>query len=93
VYDTTTQQRISYIDRPKNSPRADLYKCRLCWKDDATLLIGWANSVKIGVVKDKQRFVQNTHTLTLTLTHTHSHTHTQGGAAVVAGEQFADKVH
>lgn len=52
LFDTSTQQRISYIDRPKNSPRADLYRCRLSWKDDRTLFIGWADSIKVAVIKD-----------------------------------------
>ena len=29
------------------SPRPDLYRCRLCWKDDNTLLIGWANYIRV----------------------------------------------
>jgi hypothetical protein len=52
LFDTSTQQRISYIDRPKGSPRPDMFRCRLAWKDDRTLLIGWADSVKVAVVKD-----------------------------------------
>ena len=52
LFDTSTQQRISYIDRPKNSPRPDLYRCRLSWKDDRTLFIGWADSIKVAVIKD-----------------------------------------
>ena len=51
MYDTTTNLRITYIDRPANSPRADLYKCRMCWKNDNTLLIAWADTVKVAVVK------------------------------------------
>ncbi|CEP10790.1 hypothetical protein [Parasitella parasitica] len=51
IYDTTTNIRITYIDRPEGSPRADLYKCRMCWKNDTTLLIGWADTVKVAVVK------------------------------------------
>ncbi|KAI9486141.1 MAG: hypothetical protein EXX96DRAFT_471553 [Benjaminiella poitrasii] len=51
IYDTTTQLRITFIDRPEGSPRADLYRCRLCWKNDRTLLIGWADTVKIAVIK------------------------------------------
>ena len=27
--------------------RSDLYRCNLYWEDDRTLLIGWANSVKV----------------------------------------------
>lgn len=51
IYDTNGQRRITFIDRPADSPRADLYRCRLCWKNDVTLLIGWADSIKIAVVK------------------------------------------
>ncbi len=31
------------------SPRADLYQCHLTWKDDSTLLIGWADCIKVGL--------------------------------------------
>lgn len=51
IYDTNTNMRITYIDRPEGSPRADLYKCRMCWKNDTTLLIGWADTVKVAVIK------------------------------------------
>ncbi|KAJ3030993.1 UNVERIFIED_CONTAM: Vacuolar protein sorting-associated protein 41, partial [Siphonaria sp. JEL0065] len=53
LYDVTTSQKFAYIDRPPGSPRADLYRCNLCWQDDETLMIGWADSVKIGVIKDR----------------------------------------
>ena len=49
--DTSTQQKFAFIDRPKDSPRADLYRCNLCWKSDVSLFIGWADSVKIAIVK------------------------------------------
>lgn len=55
IYDTTTEQRITFIDRPGSSPRADLFKCRLCWRSDTELLIGWAALVKIAVVKDRPK--------------------------------------
>ena len=29
------------------SPRPQLYRCNLSWKDDTTLLIGWANNLKV----------------------------------------------
>ncbi|KAI8618778.1 hypothetical protein BC830DRAFT_1107192 [Chytriomyces sp. MP71] len=54
LYDVTTQTKFAYIDRPHGSPRADLFRCNLCWKDDETLMIGWADSVKIGVIKDRK---------------------------------------
>ena len=52
MYDFDSRQRITYIDRPEGSPRPDLYRCHLCWRDDRTLLIGWADCVKVCVVRD-----------------------------------------
>lgn len=46
-----TEQRITYIDRPKGSPKADLFRCSLCWENPHTLLIGWADMVKIAIIK------------------------------------------
>lgn len=37
----------------KNVQTVLLCRCHICWKDDRTFLIGWADSVKIAVVKDK----------------------------------------
>ncbi|CAG8470961.1 7415_t:CDS:10 [Dentiscutata heterogama] len=53
MYDTQSQQRITYIRRPQNSPRADLYRCNLCWRNDTQLLIGWANYIQIASVKEQ----------------------------------------
>jgi len=47
IYDTASQTRIGSIDRPQNSPRADMYKCSFYWQDDTTLLIAWADQIKI----------------------------------------------
>ncbi|KAI8332834.1 hypothetical protein BC941DRAFT_462763 [Chlamydoabsidia padenii] len=58
VYDTLTNLRITYIDRPAGSPRPDLYKCRLVWKNDTTLMIGWADTVKVAVLKEKAKHLQ-----------------------------------
>ena len=30
------------------SYRPELYRCCLCWRDDVTLLIGWADMVQVG---------------------------------------------
>ncbi|KAF8339185.1 uncharacterized protein EI90DRAFT_3279515 [Cantharellus anzutake] len=53
IYDTGSAQRVAHIDRPSDSPRADLYKCTLQWRDDTTLLIAWADYVKIARVKPR----------------------------------------
>ncbi len=36
------------------SPPPSRYPCHLCWKDDTTIYIGWANHVKIGLVKRRR---------------------------------------
>lgn len=64
VYDTLTNLRITYIDRPTGSPRPDLYKCRLVWKNDTTLMIGWADTVKVAVLKVSKEANKQTSTPT-----------------------------
>ncbi|GAA5949012.1 hypothetical protein JCM21900_003173 [Sporobolomyces salmonicolor] len=54
IYDTASSQRITYIARPEDSPRADLFKCSLHWQDDRTLLIAWADVIKVAVVKERE---------------------------------------
>ncbi|GFT96345.1 vacuolar protein sorting-associated protein 41 homolog [Nephila pilipes] len=48
VYDIGSNRTITVIQRDHDpSLRSDLYRCNLYWKDNSTLLIGWANSVKV----------------------------------------------
>ena len=53
VYDCISRVRISYVSREDSAPRPDIYRCYLCWKDDSTLLIGWANMVKICCIRER----------------------------------------
>ncbi|KAF8555539.1 vacuolar protein sorting-associated protein 41 [Imleria badia] len=53
IYDTQSQSRITFIDRPPDSPRADLFKCTLYWQDDTTLLIAWANHIKVARIRSR----------------------------------------
>ncbi|CDO75230.1 hypothetical protein BN946_scf184895.g10 [Trametes cinnabarina] len=55
IYDTHSQTRITYIDRPADSPRADLFKCTLHWQDESTLLIGWADQIKVARIRARPR--------------------------------------
>ncbi|KAF5322517.1 hypothetical protein D9619_000186 [Psilocybe cf. subviscida] len=55
IYDHNSQTRIAYIDRPADSPRADLFKCTLHWQDDSTLLIGWTNFIKVARIRTRAR--------------------------------------
>ncbi|KAI0315153.1 vacuolar assembling protein VPS41 [Amylostereum chailletii] len=55
IYDTVSQTRITYIDRHPDSPRPDLFKCTLHWQDDSTLLISWADVIKVARVRARPR--------------------------------------
>ncbi|KIY68424.1 vacuolar assembling protein VPS41 [Cylindrobasidium torrendii FP15055 ss-10] len=59
IYHTVSQSRITFIDRPANSPRADLFKCTLQWQDDSTLLISWADHIKVARVRARPRTSTN----------------------------------
>ena len=54
VYDCSTAQKISYIERAKSLERPDLYRCHLTWENPSTLIIAWGNSVKIGRIKERK---------------------------------------
>ncbi|KAM0792872.1 hypothetical protein ACM66B_002635 [Microbotryomycetes sp. NB124-2] len=54
IYDTTSAQRITYISRAEDSPRADLFKCTLHWQDEHTLLVAWADFIKVVAVREKE---------------------------------------
>lgn len=55
IYDTVSQSRITFIDRPSDSPRPDLFKCTLYWQDDSTLLIAWADYIKVARIRARTR--------------------------------------
>ncbi|KAL5032706.1 hypothetical protein BDV3_001256 [Batrachochytrium dendrobatidis] len=55
IYDTVTSQRFGRIERPQDSPRADLFRCSICWKSDTTILVGWADSVKVIEIKERSK--------------------------------------
>ncbi|KAI0766345.1 vacuolar protein sorting-associated protein 41 [Trametes elegans] len=55
IYDTQSQTRITFIERPADSPRADLFKCTLHWQDESTLLIGWADQIKVARIRTRPR--------------------------------------
>lgn len=47
IYDCVSHQCIKYINRPKGSPRADLFRASLFWQSESLLIVGWADSVTI----------------------------------------------
>ena len=48
VYDAQHNKRVSFVDRPPGSPAAEAFRCHLRWETETELLIGWADSIKIG---------------------------------------------
>ncbi|KAJ9477425.1 Vacuolar protein sorting-associated protein 41 [Pseudozyma hubeiensis] len=54
VYDADAKQRISFISPPSKDVRGDLHRCTLYWQDDRTLLIAWADHIKVAKIKQKQ---------------------------------------
>ena len=52
VYDIDAEVKIGTIERPKNSPRAELFKCNLYWKSDNELICGWADNIKVIQIKE-----------------------------------------
>ncbi|PHU03773.1 Vacuolar protein sorting-associated protein 41 -like protein [Capsicum chinense] len=54
VYDAATDQRITFIERPRGSPRPELLVPHIVWQDDTLLVIGWGTSVKIASIKTNQ---------------------------------------
>ena len=53
IYDTASNKQIGFVDRGVDPPRAELFKCSLTWKDDSTLVIGWADFIKIVKIRHR----------------------------------------
>lgn len=60
MFDMNSQRVITHIKREPGNYRPELYRCCLCWRDDITLLIGWADVVQICVVKERLILSQKT---------------------------------
>jgi hypothetical protein len=50
IHDVEGEEAITRIERPPGSWRPDLFPSNLFWASDRTLVIGWANMIKIGQV-------------------------------------------
>ena len=47
LYDSGAHTRIAYIDRPQGSPRPEAFPPHLAWETDKTLIVGWADCIKV----------------------------------------------
>eukprot|EP00833_Pecoramyces_ruminatium_P006798 jgi/Orpsp1_1/1180830/evm.model.c7180000074804.1 len=52
IYDVNLESKIGTIERPKNSPRAELFKCHLYWKSNTELICGWADVIRVIQIKE-----------------------------------------
>lgn len=52
--DASTQQRVAFVAR-SSTLRADLYPCSLVWSSDRQLIVGWADSLTLLVIRDRPR--------------------------------------
>ncbi|KAG4096453.1 vacuolar protein sorting-associated protein 41 [Neocallimastix lanati (nom. inval.)] len=52
VYDVNSETKVGTVERPKNSPRAELFKCHLYWKSDTELICGWADIIRVIQIKE-----------------------------------------
>ncbi|KAB1227360.1 hypothetical protein CJ030_MR1G005938 [Morella rubra] len=59
VYDTADDQRVTFIERPRGSPRPEVLVPHLVWQDDTLLVIGWGTSVKIASIRTNQHRATN----------------------------------
>ncbi|KAG4988936.1 hypothetical protein JHK85_031919 [Glycine max] len=59
VYDTANDQRITFIEKPRGSPRPELLLPHLVWQDDTLLVIGWGTSVKIASIRTNHQKAAN----------------------------------
>ncbi|KAG4979909.1 hypothetical protein JHK82_033151 [Glycine max] len=59
VYDTANDQRITFIEKPRGSPRPELLLPHLVWQDDSLLVIGWGKSVKIASIRTNHQKAAN----------------------------------
>ena len=56
VMDIKKDKKIVKVDREKDAPLADMYRCSLCWETDTTLLIAWADWLAVCVIKQRPSF-------------------------------------
>ncbi|ORY83894.1 hypothetical protein BCR37DRAFT_378907 [Protomyces lactucae-debilis] len=52
VYDTLNMRMVGLVRRRPDSPRADLFRCRLLWQDSETLIIGWYTHITKVVIHE-----------------------------------------
>ncbi|KAA1109715.1 Vacuolar protein sorting-associated protein 41 [Puccinia graminis f. sp. tritici] len=52
IIDINTHQKVAYIPRGADEPRADLYRCHFSWSTPEKLLVGWADTIRVVSIKE-----------------------------------------
>ncbi|PLW31539.1 hypothetical protein PCANC_17130 [Puccinia coronata f. sp. avenae] len=52
IIDVNTHQKVAYIIRGADEPRADLYRCHFSWSTAEKLLVGWADTIRVVSIKE-----------------------------------------
>ncbi|KAH9468700.1 hypothetical protein Pst134EA_009234 [Puccinia striiformis f. sp. tritici] len=52
IIDVNTHQKVAYIPRGADEPRADLYRCHFSWSTPGKLLVGWADTIRVVSIKE-----------------------------------------
>ncbi|KAK8934221.1 hypothetical protein KSP39_PZI014871 [Platanthera zijinensis] len=60
VYDMVNNSRVTFIERPRGSPRPELLLPHLVWQDDTLLVIGWGTSVKVAALRTNSSSANST---------------------------------
>lgn len=47
IMDINTHHKLAFIPRAQSEPRPDLYKCHFSWFKLDTLLVGWADTIRV----------------------------------------------
>ncbi|GAA94488.1 uncharacterized protein L969DRAFT_83952 [Mixia osmundae IAM 14324] len=55
IWDTHSQEMVTLLPRSAGAPRPDLFKCTLQFVGDDTLLIAWADLIKVVSVRERAR--------------------------------------
>lgn len=50
----SNKSTIAFIDRPKDAPRPDFFPVTLVWQDEQTLLLAWADFIKVARVRTRE---------------------------------------
>lgn len=58
LWSVSRGERLAFIEREQDSPRADLFQCTLQWVDEGSLIVGWADLVRLLKVTTRSKVIK-----------------------------------